>query len=324
MKLARPALLAPVMFALVTACGSDFAPKNQVSSVRILAARAEAPFARPGETVKVQLLANDARKAPKEPMKIYWFPAPCVNPPADLYFACYPLVSALFPAGDLTPYLVTGPETSVQIPANALDNVTPRAGTTERSVSAFVFVAACAGHLERVPQRSGLAPNQLPVGCFDSTGKQLAEDDFVFGFTRIFVFDTRRNEIPKLDGITLDGKPVDLAKGITTSKCVKDDSGECKKVKLDVAFNPAIAEIDPDNVDADGRVGRETLYVDWFTTVGKMQTDRKIIFDAYLGKPPKTELEYEPPTDPTKGTMWAILHDNRGGTTWIEMPLEIQ
>lgn len=320
----RLPLALSLTLALTAACGAGFAPKHQVTGVRILAARAEAPFARPGESVKVQLLAHDARKAPAEPMKIYWFPAPCVAPPGDLYWACYAGVHSLFPDGDLTPYLATGSETTVTIPPNALDGATPRAGTSERSVSAFVFVAACGGHLERVPLRSGQGPNQLPVGCFDASGRRLAEDDFVFGFTRIFVFDTRRNEIPRLDGVTLEGKPVDPAVGISTATCPKDGAGQCKNVKLDVTFDDAMSETDPDNVDADGRVGRETLYVDWFTTAGKLAADRKILFDAYLGRPPKTEIDLEPPRDPVRGTIWAVLHDNRGGTTWLEMPLEFK
>ena len=38
-----------------------------------------------------------------------------------------------------------------------------------------------------------------------------------------------------------------------------------------------------------------------------------------------TDAELEPPNDPVLGgRIWAILHDNRGGTVWQEFPLEIQ
>ena len=36
------------------------------------------------------------------------------------------------------------------------------------------------------------------------------------------------------------------------------------------------------------------------------------------------DAEFEPPNDPVTGKMWAVLHDNRGGTVWQEFPLVIE
>ena len=313
-------------FLAVIGCGSDFAPKNSVSAIRILAARADQPYARPGETVRVEGLVHDGRTAPAEPMRVFWFPAPCVDPIGLPYYGCYPLFEALFPVGvDLTPSLVEGPEVTMTIPADALANVVVRPGQKERFATAYVFMVACAGHVERIPRRGGLGPNALPVACFDGAGRQLSPDEFVFGYTRVFVFGERRNAIPSLDGVTFQGKPVDPAAGIVTGKCVKDEaSGDCKTVKLDVVFSDAAAEVDPDNVNEEGKVGRETIYVDWFTSVGKFMTDRKVLFDGQLGRTPKPAIEFSPPNAPVKGTVWAVLHDNRGGTSWLEIPIEIR
>ena len=314
-------------FSLVLGCGSDFAPKNQVSAIRILAARADQPYARPGEAVHIEGLVEDARKAPARPMRVFWFPAPCVDPVGFQYFGCFPSFEALFPSGvDLTPSLAEGTEVTVTIPQDALANVVLRPGQRERFATAYVFMVACAGHVERVPRRGGLGPNAIPVACFDESGRELGPEDFVFGYTRVFVFEQRRNAIPSLDGVTFQGKPVDPAAGIVTGRCVAEDpNGDCKStVKLDVVFSDAAAEVDPDNVDEDGKVGRETLYVDWFTSVGKFTTDRKILFDGQLGRTPKSAIELSPPRDPAKGTIWAVLHDNRGGTSWLELPIEIE
>lgn len=313
-------------FFLVIGCGSDFAPKNQISAVRILAARADLPYARPGEVVHIQSLVHDGRKDPAAPMRVFWFPAPCVDPVGFNYFGCFPFFEALFPVGvDLTPMLVEGREATVTIPQDALANVVVRPGQRERFATAYVFMVACSGHVERIPRRGGQGPNAIPVACFDDGGRELGPDEFVFGYTRVFVFEERRNAIPTLDGVTFQGKPVDPAAGIVTGRCVKDDStDECKTVKLDVLFSDAAAEVDPDNVDQDGKVGRETIYVDWFTSVGKFTTDRKILFDGQLGRTPKSAIDFSPPRGPEKGTIWAVLHDNRGGTTWLEFPIEIQ
>jgi len=314
-------------FALVAGCGSDFAPKNAVTGVRILAARADQPYARPGETVRVEVLAHDGRTAPAEPMRVFWFPAPCVSPPGDLYFACFPAFEALFPVGvDLTPSLVESRELTFTIPPDALANAVVHPGQRERYTSAFAFMVACPGHVERIARRGDLGPNAIPVACMNARGEPLPADQFVFGYTQVYVFDERRNAIPKLEGITFEGKPVDLATGIVTERCREEETGDTckKKVKFDVTFPEDAAEVDPDNVDAEGKVGREAIYVDWFTSVGKFQTNRKILFDGNLGRTPKPAIDFNAPFGPAKGTVWAVLHDNRGGTSWLEVPIEIK
>src|SRR5262249_51794600 len=121
------------------------------------------------------------------------------------------------------------------------------------------------------------------------------------------------------------GKPIDPAVGIVTPRCATPEENACKqKVKLDVLFNDAAAEVDPDNVDAEGKVGRETLYVDWFLSVGRFASDRKILFDGSPGRTPKTAIDFSPPAGAVKGTVWAVLHDNRGGVSWLEVPITIQ
>ncbi len=61
MKTLVTASIAALSFALLSACGSDFTPKNEVNGVRILAAKADQPYVRPGESVRIQLLAHDGR-----------------------------------------------------------------------------------------------------------------------------------------------------------------------------------------------------------------------------------------------------------------------
>lgn len=316
-----------ITFLVVAGCGSDSSPKNAVTGVRILAARADLPYARPGESVHVQGLVHDGRKSPVTPMRLFWFPAPCVSPlGGSPELGCYPLFEALFPVGvDLTSSFVEASDVTIPIPADAIEKSLPRPGQSSRYAVAYVFMAACAGHLERVPRRSDLGPGAMPIGCFDAKHVQLGPEEFVFGYTRVFVFEERRNAIPSLDGVVFDGKPVDPAAGVTTRRCAADaKTDECKTVELDVLFDDAAAEIDPDNVDEGGKVGRETLYVDWFTSAGKFMSDRKVVFDGLVGRPPKTAIDFSPPKEPGNGTIWAVLHDNRGGTSWIELPIAIE
>lgn len=255
-------------------------------------------------------------------MQVHWFPAPCIDPPGGQYYGCYPLFEALYPTGiDLAPALVRGTTTTITIPERALEGRT-RPGDGEPFATAYVFMVACAGRVERIPRRSDLALNALPIGCIGTNGELASGDDFVVGFTRVFVFATRRNAIPSIGEITFDGKPLAPATGIVTKRCTEHDS--CATVPLDLHVADEAAEVDPENVDVDGKVRRETIYVDWFTSVGTFDANRKILIDGTLGRPPKTKIELEPPEVPLSGTVWAVLHDNRGGTTWRAIPIDVR
>ncbi len=305
------------------ACGTDFTPKNVVRGIRILAARADVPYARPGERVHVEVLAHDARPPGAAPMRLFWFPAACIDPPGGQYYGCYPLFEALSPTGvDLTPALVEGNATTINIPENALANAAARPGQAERFATAYVFMVACAGHVERVPRRGGLSLNALPLACVGPNGEPRGADEFVVGFTRVFVFESRRNTLPRIGEITFDGHRVDPVAGVVMGRCRNEN--ECEGVPLDLHVEDEEAEIDPENVDPDGIVRHETIYVDWFTTVGELDANRKILIDGTRGRPPKTTIELRPPTVPASGTVWAVVHDNRGGTTWTAIPIDVR
>ena len=68
-------------------CGVDFDPASKVSTLRVLAVQKDKPYARPGDSVTLQLLWHDpsfalgAEPAPE----IAWL-ASCENPPGD--FGC--------------------------------------------------------------------------------------------------------------------------------------------------------------------------------------------------------------------------------------------
>jgi hypothetical protein len=124
--------------------------------------------------------------------------------------------------------------------------------------------------------------------------------------------------------VTFKGKPVDPLQGTVLRRCLAEGQPDCGPGKIDVRFPDSASEVDPDNVDESGTVGRETLYVDWFTSVGKFSTNRTIVFDPFAGRPPKTEIDLEFGGEPRSGKAWAILHDNRGGTSWIEVPIRLE
>lgn len=312
----------------VASCGPDaFEQRSFVSGLRILAARASLPYAKPGESVRLEALVHDARENPPEPMRVFWFPVPCVDPPGGKYFDCYPAFEAAYPLGvDLAPRLVEGTDASMTIPADALANFQPTpGGSTEPLATAYAFVIACGGHPERIQRTTALAENSLPVGCFSKDGQRLDAVSSVFGFTRITISTTRRNTHPNLENMTFHDGVVDRERGVMMSRCELGFlERECDNDIFNIAFSDDAAEIDPDNVGPNGEPGRETLFVDWYTTYGKFTSDRVIVYDPYEGRPPTTKVEFVPPKSAGRGVLWAVLHDNRGGVSWVRVPLTVE
>lgn len=271
-------------------------------------------------------------EATRLPLRQHWLPGPCVNPPDGQYYNCYPAYEAAYPLRtDLDPQLAEGKDAAFSIPPDALAGFTPvPGGGAEPIVTAYVFFIACAGHVERIERKANRAVNSPPFGCFGPDGTAKGVDDFFFGFSRITVHATRKNAHPTLEGLAINGGRIDPTSGIVVTRCdlgwFEDDFlfQDCPEYKLDVAFPDAASELDPDAIDASGRAGRETLYVDWFTSIGKLNASRRIAFDPFGGRPEIDHVVLDPGDTAGKGSVWAALHDNRGGVTWLSVPLEIK
>ena len=86
---------------LAVGCNDDPYPnKSEVNTVRILAVRADQPYAHPGETVKLDALVVDGRTSPPVPMTMWWFPLLCVDPPGGQYYDCFDELAASYPRSE--------------------------------------------------------------------------------------------------------------------------------------------------------------------------------------------------------------------------------
>lgn len=313
------------LLALVAlACAPDFDPASKVQSVRILATRADKPYAKPGDTIALELLATDARKDKPRPMAVFWMPVPCINPRADAYYECYPAFEATIPRGvDLAAQLVSGTKLSVHVP----DDILARSASSQSGTpfgTLVVFSMACAGHVEYVGP-SGTSPQAVPFACFDENRQRLGADDFVFAFSRIFVFADRGNQNPVIDGLTFDGQPVDVNAGISIDHCTDPKAGtkssKCPTTPIDVVVPPASQEHDPSVSDGSAR---ESVWVDYYLTGGKVKNELRLLYDVQIGKVPNSADDLEAPGAPGEHTLWAVVHDNRGGVNWIQVPMHVR
>jgi len=198
----------------------------------------------------------------------------------------------------------------------------PVAGADAPYGLAIVFMMACAGHVELVPIESD-NPQAIPIACFDEDHKRLGADDFVVGFARAYAYDQRRNQNPEIDGVTVNGQPVDLAKGIDFDHCTTPLRRDCPKHKIDVVVPASSQEIHEGNTTPDGRVRREQIWAAYFADIGQINSEARLIYEPLAGRVTGSENDYQPPNDPGDGTMFIVVHDNRNGAKWVQVPLHV-
>jgi len=312
--------------ALTSSCTNvDFRLGSVLASVRILASRADKPYAAPGETAKIEVLTYDGRADRSRPLQMYWIPIVCINPRQDLYYACFEqFAGATIPGGgggagitlapgvDLTPYLPSGSTYSVTLP-NDIVTSHPKVEGADPYGLAIAFNIACAGHIELV-ERDSQNPQAVPFGCFDDNHTRLAPDQYVIGFSRIYGYDTTRNANPTITSVLQEGKPVDPAAGLVVDRCTTGLRRDCPDIKLDVAVPPEDQEVQPG-----GR--KEEIWAAYFADIGELDSESRILYDPESGKVDGSEDKYKASNDAVDGVMFVVVHDNRGGADWLKLPI---
>ncbi|CAN5924836.1 hypothetical protein BH11MYX4_BH11MYX4_38520 [soil metagenome] len=343
-----------VVAALVACGGGGFDPASKVDSVRLFVVKADKPYAKPGETVTLEALLTDARRDKPVAAKLYWIPILCLNPQDDLYYLCFanpgdasnqaggtrliplgPLADAgaadaaagaggnpfaSIPTGvDLAPFLPQGPTFSFRMPDDA---VKERLGSDPYGL-AVVFNVLCAGRIEFLPRDPAGGAQQVPVVCSDENGVKLPPSDYVIGISRVYSFTERVNTNPVLEKVTFEGNDVDLAKGITFEKCTAEKEKDCKENKIDVRVSDSSWESNPADVTRDGEL-REQIWVDYYSDIGKFDDEARLLFDTRVGRISDSDVKFRAPKDVADGTLWAVVHDNRGGAAWVVVPLHVR
>ena len=82
-------------------------------------------------------------------------------------------------------------------------------------------------------------------------------------------------------------------------------------------------ELNPSDVSRDGQL-HEQIWVDYYSDLEKFDDDSRLLFDTRAGRVSDPAVTFRSPKDPIDGTLWAVVHDNRGGAAWIVLPLHIR
>lgn len=327
-------------------CSAPFDPPAYVNSLRVLAVVIDQPYGHPGELISFNMRYHDGREVEaglaNSPTIITWIGG-CWNPPGDDYYGCYESLGTLFSglqSGQLPPEVQIGPNLTqfqVTVPDDVLANVgKPPAGA--KVALGFVFFMLCAGELRPVDQAGTTEAGAFPIGCFDSNGRELGADGFVPGYTQIYVFeDGRTNANPVVEALTVDGEPiapdalppkvkrcdVSAEERRKTGCAAIDEFTECETIAFDVQVPNDVAQIDPDAFAPDGEPLHEVVWVSYFTDGGDFDSATKLVSDAVEGIQGDHGTEWVPPDVAGLYTVWAVVRDNRGGSTIVEHLIEV-
>jgi hypothetical protein len=361
--LLRVALVAGA-WAASSCAPSGFATETLINTVRILASSSQPAYAQPGSTVTVQVLAFDGRATRAAPMSLYWVPLVCEDPANDAYFSCFQQlaggdagapdagdggvgsagIGALKPGVDLTPFLPTGTSFQFSVPADVVTQHTPVPGQAAPYGLAIIFNVACAGHLELLPpDPSSDNPQRVPLACFDASENQLGPDDWVLGFTRVYAFapDAAANGVPItnanpiVSSIDIAGSPsaVTLEPNTTqytTQPLVVTHCAAGGPPCRDVSIGPVVPGSSwelTQQIDANGNPQHEEIWADFYSNLGQLSAGTTLLYDATqgsVGGPSVTDLQFTPPASPGSGFLWIVVHDNRGGASWVTVPVDVQ
>ena len=318
-------------------------------------------YAQPGEEVTFKMAYHDGFVDPKDPeapprkTQIAWLGG-CFDPPGDAYYGCYPSLAALL--GKVGAALSSGDLGQLAgLPVALGDNLDtftmklPEDIISQRPAPvvgphygiAYVFFAVCAGFIGPAPMDSTGAAGSFPLACFADEARtiRLGAESFVPGYTQIYSFaDKRTNANPQVTELTLDGKdhgdgpgnalvvkscPVDDDTRTAPASCSKPDPfTTCAPVMVDITALAGVAEDDPEGKGLDGKPLKEVVWVDYFADQGNFDADVSLVSDATTGLIADHSTSWIAPSVPGLVSIWAVIHDARGGATTLQRYIKVE
>ena len=302
----------------------------------------------------------------KRKVSITWLGG-CLNPPADSYSGCLEQYAQAFGAGAVTSVdgvapadlpgsgitFGTGPEFSVKLPTSHVLHPSQDARLPAYGLS-YVFFALCAGDL---------APGDehFPLHCQDDSGRDLGPDDFVLGYSAIYLFERGPNGEPYLnqnplttglkfgpadvtdvtcfgesclgtcntDGVC-ENRPAEAISSeshptLFMSACKEDgDPLKCPPHNLRLDIDPSTFEPDQITNDTYGRAFTEQMWIDYYSTRGRFRSATKLLNDATRGYNHENGTQFYAPKEKGPVELWIVMHDNRGGVSWAGTTLMIE
>jgi hypothetical protein len=148
--------------------------------------------------------------------------------------------------------------------------------------------------------------------------------------------DGRTNANPPSDGLSWNGDVLEAGAiaeaktcGVSAddrriSGCAAVDELEvCDTIELDVAVPDDVAEPDPDATSPEGEPLGEVVWVTYLANGGNFEFESLLVSDSSQGIQGDRTTRWVPPEEPGVYSIWAVLRDNRGGSTTLEHLVEV-
>jgi hypothetical protein len=226
---------------------------------------------------------------------------------------------------------------------------------------AYVFFAVCAGELRFLEASELSEQRDFPIGCFDRNNR-LGPDNFVAGYTSIYAYDGDlngqpiTNGNPPISGFIFKDKPVstfclgdeclsipdtwsnlhcddapDPGDGSLPAPCVppcEDDGDEsCPSHKFRPVLVGELSTYPEKDVISNATRGRditEQMWINYYAEEGGVKSEVRLLNDAFAGVNEDFGTEFWAPKEEGPTVIWAVVHDNRGGMSWVGMPILIK
>jgi hypothetical protein len=292
LKLTVLRIVTGIMACAWIACGSDLDDGSRVEKLRLLALRADEPFARPGESVGLQLLAADTSDR-----TLSYALAICTNPKGSTVDGCLEALDAPF-----APLTIADSRFSIDIPSNVLDALPM---TARPSALVGAVVVACPGEIG-TGETSG-----VPIACNGANGERLPIEAFEVGVKRIFVRSNDRNANPEITRVTWDGKdwPEDqVPEARACANSNTDDIDDCgAELRHRIRVESSAAQ---SGVDENGTKFTEQQVVQFYASQGVFERPVRIAAE------PDNHWAAQRKSGQTVARVWFVVRDDRGGVGW--------
>jgi len=85
--------------------------------------------------------------------------------------------------------------------------------------------------------------------------------------------------------------------------------------------------VNPEQTDINGNPLHVEIWADYYTTFGELGDEARLLYDSTtgsIGGPSVTDTLFQAPSTAGTGTIWVVVHDDLGGTSWVTIPVLIQ
>lgn len=304
-------LLGTLAGAWLAGCAEDFDPASRVTTFRVLAVQADAPFAEPGQSVQLDALSYDPLERP-----VTWAWAMCDQAADSSVMACIQRFSELSEAAGQPAWLAFGEgqdSAVVTIPVDALERLPPE-GRWQATIG--VLSVACPGTLA-----FDEANPKFPFRCSDSaTGRELELDEYVIGVKRVSVRESDQNQNPVIERIEFDGEVWLPGEVREVDACDTNDNdyADCSGSSLNDVAAIVSSESFESGRDEFRRDYSEELVIQHYSTEGIFESEVRVADD------PKTGWVARSSASGSELSLWFVARDDRGGVSWTERRVRVR